>query len=96
MAHWVDVPFRTEHAFGVRDGRAEAEESVPDFNLARCIPIGDREGPGSAGLADRDRILQRVDRLDVLGIVRIDQYADGDNDVACADLVLGEGTDRAP
>src|ERR1700690_4137623 len=57
MTDRVDAPFRTEHAFAVRNGRAEAEESVPHFNLARCVPIGDREGPGSAWLAARDRLL---------------------------------------
>ena len=93
VTHGVDAPFRTEHGLRVRDGRAEAEESVPHFNLARCIPIGDREGPGPAGLADIDRILQRVDRLDVLGVVGIDEDANGDNDIARADLVLGERTD---
>jgi hypothetical protein len=40
---------------------------------------------------DLDRVLQGVDLLQVLRIVRVDERADGGRDVTCADLLFVDG-----
>ena len=65
-------------------GKVDASVSRPSrtvFWLA-CIPIRNLELARSARLIDLDRVLERMDGLEVLRVVRIDQRANRDDDVA--------------
>ena len=53
--------------------------------------LGDGERAGSARLIDLDRVLNRPDGLDVLGIAGVDKNPNRREGVARADSVLGQG-----
>ena len=78
-----------ERLLEVRHGRRKDQQRVAHLLLARLIPVRHLEF-ARGRLLDLDRVLQRVDLLDVLGIDGVDQRPDRNGCVARADLLPGQ------
>ena len=89
MPNFVHLVSGSERALGVGESFGQYQKGVADLLLACLIPVGDFEPARTAGLRDRDRVLQGMNLLDILRIIWIDEYADPKRDIAGADLLSG-------
>jgi hypothetical protein len=89
MHERIDLVPGAEAALKAANVAGEYQQSFPDFFQARLIPVRQFKLPGFF-LADCDRILKLVNLIEVLGIVGVDQGADRHQDIAGADILLGE------
>src|SRR5262249_37084328 len=86
VPYGVDLSLGAARIFEIGNGRAEREQRVSHFLLARWIPV--RQLPSArARLFDLNGVLQGMHLCNVLGIGWIDQRAQGDQDIAGADLL---------
>ena len=89
MADRVHVGLGTEGLPEVRHGRRKDQQRVAHLLLAGLIPVRCLEF-SRGHLIDLDRVLQRVDLLDIPGIDGVDQRPDRNGDIPRADLIPGQ------
>ncbi len=90
MPDGVDLILGAERLLEVRQRRAQNQQGVPDLFLACLVPAWRREIAGAI-LAYLDCVLQRMDLVDIPGVGRIDESANGNDHIARADLLLCKG-----
>src|ERR1700733_15273525 len=81
VSNLVHLVSGSERALGVGESFGQYQKSVAHLRLACLIPVGDFEPARTAGLRDRDGVLQGMNLLDILWIIWLDEYADPKGDI---------------